>query len=100
MIEPSLWERDNPEYWHSRKAVKWVDENGNTHKTFVTPIKYLKTGHLVKILLKNTNTQPDKVLLAQINNVRREYEVRQQRASQGENNSDKEGHCSIMETRI
>lgn len=76
MIAPRIWDKDRPDYWFGRHPIKWVDDDGDVHKSYVVPIKYLKTGHLVHILLKKTDREPDEVLKKQIENVRVEYQRR------------------------
>lgn len=79
---PTLVDRDNPKYWHSRHAVKWKDENGDTHKTFVTPIKCLTTGHLRHIIMNDKYQLSDIAegtpIWCQVMNVIAEYKKRLQ----------------------
>lgn len=77
---PRIKDKDNPEYWFSRHPVKWQDENGDYHKTLVTPIKYLATGHLRNIIFKQKGSLEDiedKILYAQLKNVIHEYKSRE-----------------------
>lgn len=76
---PTIRDRNNPKFWHSRKPVKWIDEEGVRHKTHVTPIKYLSTKHLFNILMKQKgplNEIEDTQLYHQIMNVATEYKRR------------------------
>lgn len=72
-LDPSRFLTD----WYAEKRQ---DENGDYHKTLVTPIKYLATGHLRNIIFKQKGSLEDiedKILYAQLKNVIHEYKSRE-----------------------
>lgn len=42
--------QNDPHLWISRRPMKWKDETGRKHRSYVRPIKALPTDHLRNII--------------------------------------------------
>lgn len=73
---------DDPSWWVANRPVKWVDDDGNTHKTYVVPINKLKKGHLFNICFSPKHNleelEPGSLLEQRVKLAWREYYIREE----------------------